>query len=100
MENFIELINSIFNIEYTFFNIMLVYLIIKIICHMLKKYNKSCNITTNYKKIITFIISVFSGILFYYITELKTETILCSAMLSVVAYDYIVKIILDKLNIK
>lgn len=90
------LIAKVFNIEYSFFNICLIYIIIKIINNILRRLNKPKQLSTNYKKITTAIVSTVSGVIFYYATDVKTETILCSAMLSIIAYDYFIKLIIDK----
>lgn len=90
------LIAQVFNIEYSFFNICLIYIIIKIINNILRRLNKPKQLSTNYKKITTAIVSTVSGVIFYYATDVKTETILCSVMLSIIAYDYFIKLIIDK----
>ena len=96
MTDFINSMTSIFNIEYTFFNIVSIYVINKLICNVFK----IVELNRGIKQVITVILSILNGIIFYFIFNEDAENILCSAMLSIVAYDYIIRITLKKLKIK
>lgn len=96
MTDFINSMTSIFNIEYTFFNIVSIYVINKLICNVFK----IVELNRGIKQVITVILSILNGIIFHFIFNEDAENILCSAMLSIIAYDYIIRIILKKLKIK
>ena len=96
MTDFINSMTSIFNTEYTFFNIVSIYVINKLICNVFK----IVELNRGIKQVIRVILSILNGIIFHFIFNEDAKNILCSAMLSIVAYDYIIRIILKKLKIK
>ena len=94
METFNLDMLEMFNIKLVFINIGVVYLIIKSIVYFVPK----DDIKRGTKQFVTGIISLVLGVIYYYGAKENLERIVCSTLLSIVGYDYLIKFLLQKLK--
>lgn len=95
--------NDLYNfisIFYIIANNLIIYIIITNVDYYLKNYKNKKSLKTIYKKIITIITSIVIGYISINILNEDLKTIITSALLSIVFYDYIVKYIIKGIKIK
>lgn len=92
MELIIKEIFEIIDVGLILSNVLLSYLVFKII-------DRWTPTKGNHKRIATFGISMVLGYIYYKFTEVTLEQIIPSYLLSIVAYDKIIRVVLQKLKI-
>lgn len=85
---------NMFNIKLIFINIVVVYLIIKTIVYFVP----TEDIKRGTKQFVTGIVSLVLGVIYYYGAKENIECIVCSTLLAIVGYDYLIKFLLQKLK--
>lgn len=96
MDEIFSNFTEMFNIKLVFINIMVVYLIIKTIVF----FSPNEDIKRGTKQFVTGIVSLILGAIYYFCAKESLETVVCSTLLAITAYDYLIKFILKKLKIQ
>lgn len=84
-------IENFISIGFVIFNIALIYIIIWCIETKIKTNNPNKQFKTVYKRIVTALTSILSGILFVKCFNENAKIIATSILLSIVFYDFIIK---------